>query len=52
MPLSWNELNSDDRPRFQVAGFSQWRKRLSRDPWKKMHELDQRLVLRESRKSS
>ena len=52
MPLSWNELKSEDRPRFQVADFSGWRKRLSRDPWKEMPELDQRLVIPEPRKSS
>ncbi len=43
MPMSWNELKSDDRPRFHVSDFAQWRKRLSRDPWKNMPELEQRL---------
>lgn len=51
IPLSWNELKSDQRPRFQVSDFPQWRKRLSRDPWKKMPEIEQHLVIPESGKS-
>ena len=43
MPLSWSELKADERPRFQVSDFAQWRKRLSRDPWKNMPNLQQRL---------
>jgi bifunctional non-homologous end joining protein LigD len=52
MPLDWAELKSEERPRFQVADFSQWRKRLGRDPWKKVPALDQRLVIPERRQSS
>jgi bifunctional non-homologous end joining protein LigD len=45
MPLSWNELNADRPPRFTVSDIKQWRRRLSRDPWKEMLEIDQRLSL-------
>ena len=51
-PLSWNELKLDHLPRFHVSDFSEWQKRLSRDPWKELLELDQRLVIRESGKSA
>jgi bifunctional non-homologous end joining protein LigD len=46
MPLSWSELKADRVPRFQVSDFSRWRKRLSRDPWKNMTKLQQRLGIR------
>jgi bifunctional non-homologous end joining protein LigD len=49
VPLSWSELKSDHPPRFQVSEFPQWRKRLSRDPWKEMPGLEQRLVIPESK---
>jgi bifunctional non-homologous end joining protein LigD len=49
LPLSWSELKSDQPPRFQVSEFPQWRKRLSRDPWKEMPKLDQRLAISESK---
>ena len=49
IPLSWNELKSDQAPRFRVADFSNWRKRLSRDPWKEMPKLQQRLTTPESK---
>jgi bifunctional non-homologous end joining protein LigD len=52
IPLSWTELKSDQRPRFQVSEFSQWRKRLGRDPWKQMLKLKQRLLIPASGKSS
>jgi bifunctional non-homologous end joining protein LigD len=45
MPLSWSELNSKERPRFRVGDILQWRKRLSRDPWKEMLRMEQRLIL-------
>jgi hypothetical protein len=38
-------LNEKERPRFQVSDIQQWRKRLKRDPWKEMLQIDQRLVL-------
>ncbi len=49
MPLSWIELKSDQPPRFGVAEFPEWRKRLSRDPWKEMPKLQQRLSIAESK---
>jgi bifunctional non-homologous end joining protein LigD len=51
MPLSWNELKSDQLPRFRVIDFPEWRKRLSRDPWKELPSLEQRLVIPESDKA-
>jgi len=44
VPLTWNELG-DAPPRFLVADFAAWRKRLGRDPWKEMLQSDQRLRL-------
>jgi bifunctional non-homologous end joining protein LigD len=52
IPLSWNELKHDRPPRMGVADFPQWQKRLSRDPWKELPRLDQRLIIPESGKSS
>jgi bifunctional non-homologous end joining protein LigD len=45
MPLSWNELDGKEIPRFLVSDIQLWRKRLSRDPWKEMLRMDQRLAL-------
>lgn len=45
MPLSWSELDEDRQPRFLVSDIQVWRKRLSRDPWKEMAKIDQRLSL-------
>jgi bifunctional non-homologous end joining protein LigD len=45
MPLSWSELDQQGPPRFLVSDIQQWRKRLSRDPWKDMLKMDQRLKL-------
>jgi bifunctional non-homologous end joining protein LigD len=45
MPLAWSELKSDQPPRFPVSDFSQWRKRLSRNPWKDLPSLQQHLHL-------
>ena len=52
VPLSWSELKADHLPRFHVSEFSVWRKRLSRDPWKQLPKLQQRLVIPESTKSA
>lgn len=41
--MNWNELESDAPPSCHVADFSQWRIRLSRDPWKEMMQVRQRL---------
>lgn len=43
LPLSWSELKSTDRPRFLVSDFSDWKKRLERDPWKTMPTLKQQI---------
>jgi bifunctional non-homologous end joining protein LigD len=45
MPLGWSELNADRLPRFTVSDIKQWRRRLSRDPWRDMLGMDQRLSL-------
>jgi bifunctional non-homologous end joining protein LigD len=45
MPLSWNELNGNERPQFRVHDIQQWKKRLARDLWAPMLQLDQRLRL-------
>jgi|HubBroStandDraft_6_1064221.scaffolds.fasta_scaffold31319_2 bifunctional non-homologous end joining protein LigD len=45
MPLAWSELKSEQPPRFHVSDFSQWRKRLSRNPWKDLPSLQQHLHL-------
>ena len=50
IPLSWNELKLDHLLRFHVSDFSGWQKRLSRDPWKELPKLDQRLLIPESSK--
>jgi bifunctional non-homologous end joining protein LigD len=50
MPLSWNELKSDQPPRFRVIDFSDWRKRLNRDPWKELPTVQQSFVIQESGK--
>jgi bifunctional non-homologous end joining protein LigD len=43
VPLAWSELKSEERPRFRVAGFAQWRDRLKKNPWKGLADLKQRL---------
>jgi bifunctional non-homologous end joining protein LigD len=42
LPLSWNDLKA--RPDFSVVNFGEWKKRLSRDPWAKMWDLQQSLT--------
>ena len=44
VPLSWSELKLPERPVFQVANFSDWKRRLSRDPWKDILRTHQRLT--------
>jgi bifunctional non-homologous end joining protein LigD len=43
MPLEWKELKADRAPAFHVSDFSQWQKRLGRDPWKSMNAIEQDL---------
>jgi bifunctional non-homologous end joining protein LigD len=45
MPLRWSELAGEQPPRFHVSDIQVWRKRLARDPWQEMLEIDQRLSL-------
>ena len=43
LPLSWSDLERPERPIFKVALFNEWKRRLTRDPWK--HFLETRQVL-------
>lgn len=43
LPLSWADLKLPKRPVFEVADFSEWKKRLARDPWKDMLKTRQSL---------
>ena len=43
LPLSWSDLKLPKRPTFAVSDFSEWRQRLSRDPWKDFAKTRQRL---------
>ena len=44
LPLHWSELKEATRPAAHVANFSEWKARLSRDPWKQMLKLQQRIT--------
>jgi len=44
MPLAWEELKAKQMPRFPVAEFASWRKRLAKDPWAAMPKLKQRIT--------
>ncbi|HEX6771786.1 MAG TPA: non-homologous end-joining DNA ligase, partial [Acidobacteriaceae bacterium] len=44
IPMAWSELKADAPPRCLVADFSEWRKRLSHDPWAKLPQTKQRLT--------
>ncbi len=44
LPLSWTDLKLPKRPEFRVADFSEWKSRLSRDPWKSFLTTHQRLT--------
>jgi bifunctional non-homologous end joining protein LigD len=52
MPLRWKELESEDMPRFHVTDFEQWRRRLHRDPWKKLITMSQHLAIDSSHAGS
>jgi bifunctional non-homologous end joining protein LigD len=43
LPLKWEELKMKVRPRFLVSEFSQWKKRLQKDPWSGIEGLKQSL---------
>ena len=43
MPLEWSELRSARAPVFRVSDFESWKKRLARDPWRELPEVDQKL---------
>jgi bifunctional non-homologous end joining protein LigD len=36
LPLAWSDLKLSELPVFHVAEFEQWKKRLTRDPWKQL----------------
>ncbi len=44
LPLAWADLKLAERPVFRVAEFGEWRGRLSKDPWKQMESVTQRLT--------
>ncbi len=44
LPLDWKDLNAKSRPAFHVADFSEWKARLSTDPWAAMPRIKQRLT--------
>ena len=41
LPLSWSDLERAERPIFKVALFNEWKRRLTRDPWKQFLETRQ-----------
>jgi len=41
LPLAWKDLDLPQRPTFRVKDFSDWKSRLSSDPWKTMLTLHQ-----------
>ena len=43
LPLKWGELQTKERPRFLVSEFSNWKKRLTMNPWGGIDELRQSL---------
>ena len=43
LPLKWEELKSQERPRFLVSEFAKWKPRLKKDPWSGMSDLRQSL---------
>lgn len=45
LPLTWKELDQPRHPRFTVKEFSEWKGRLSRDPWKEMPATTQSIRL-------
>jgi bifunctional non-homologous end joining protein LigD len=44
LPLHWSDLHLSERPIVHVADFSDWKARLSRDPWKQLLKLQQRIT--------
>jgi bifunctional non-homologous end joining protein LigD len=44
VPLDWKELQAPVRSLFHVSDFSEWQKRLQRNPWKGMLEAPHRLT--------
>ena len=45
LPLRWKDLELSKRPTFSVKSFSEWKSRLSIDPWKAMVTLRQKIAL-------
>jgi len=44
LPLAWSDLKLPQRPAFRVVNYPQWKPRLSRDPWKNLPALRQRIT--------
>jgi bifunctional non-homologous end joining protein LigD len=44
LPIDWSDLESPQHPVFRVADFSQWQRRLTGDPWKRLPRTSQRLT--------
>ena len=44
LPLPWSALKGGSRPVFALADFTQWKSILSKNPWKEISRLHQRLV--------
>jgi bifunctional non-homologous end joining protein LigD len=45
LPLPWKDLELTQRPTFSVKTFSDWKSRLSSDPWKTMLTMHQQIAL-------
>jgi bifunctional non-homologous end joining protein LigD len=45
LPLAWKDLDLPERPTFRVKTFSDWKSRLSSDPWKNMLTLHQTIAV-------
>jgi bifunctional non-homologous end joining protein LigD len=43
LPLNWADLKSAERPIFEVANFTEWKRRLDRDPWNTFRKIHQGL---------
>jgi bifunctional non-homologous end joining protein LigD len=43
VPLSWTELELPERPIYHVSDFEQWKSRLTKDPWKKLPTVLQKI---------
>ena len=44
LPLHWSDLKLSERPIVHVENFADWKPRLSRDPWKNLFKVQQRIT--------